>query len=303
MFDAYTKARDDGIQVKTLCGAMVTVVSVIIMCGLVLSEVGLFLTTRTEHHLGVDRTRSEALHVDVDVIFHAMPCNELDVVIGDTRGHSYPEAKIEVTKAPFVPPITMREQPDVKWTKDNTPGCSVTGSLSIRKMAGMIVFRSTRPRIHGMNGVPAQVGAANGRNFSHEIRQLSMGPSFPGAVNPLDGVKKGFDDSGVFQYQYFLKIVPTVYEYASGAVTDSNQFSVTEFASKVDQNSMYDGVVEEVTFKVDFSPIMVRLHERRRGVLKFLTGLCAILGGVFTVAGMVDSTVYQSSKAIMGKTL
>ena len=104
------------------------------------------------------------------------------------------------------------------------------------------------------------------------------------------------------QYQYFLKIVPTVYEARYSRAVDTNQYSVTEFVSEVDPKS-YEGPVPELLFKVDFSPIMVRLREASRSFLNFLTGLCAILGGVFTVAGMVDSTVYQSTKAIMGKTL
>ena len=58
----------------------------------------------------------------------------------------------------------------------------------------------------------------------------------------------------------------------------------------------------EVVFKIDFSPIMVRITETHLSLLQFLTGLCAIVGGVFTVAGMVDSTVYQSAK-ILKKTL
>ena len=36
---------------------------------------------------------------------------------------------------------------------------------------------------------------------------------------------------------------------------------------------------------------MVNISETRKSLLHFLTQLCAILGGVFTVAGMVDRLV------------
>lgn len=52
----------------------VTIVSAVLMVTLVLSEASLYMTTHMEHHLVVDQTRSEALHIDVDIVFYAMPC-------------------------------------------------------------------------------------------------------------------------------------------------------------------------------------------------------------------------------------
>ena len=30
----------------------------------------------------------------------------------------------------------------------------------------------------------------------------------------------------------------------------------------------------------------------------FATGICAIIGGIFTVAGLIDSTIYKSAKVL-----
>ena len=38
-----------------------------------------------------------------------------------------------------------------------------------------------------------------------------------------------------------------------------------------------------------------------RSFAHFVTGICAIIGGVFTVAGMIDSMVYHSAKALQKK--
>lgn len=54
--------------------ATVTVASVLLMIVLMLSEIRLFLSTEYQHFLMVDKTRSEALHIDVDVVFFAMRC-------------------------------------------------------------------------------------------------------------------------------------------------------------------------------------------------------------------------------------
>lgn len=56
-----------------------------------------------------------------------------------------------------------------------------------------------------------------------------------------------------------------------------------------------------VFFMYDLSPMMVQLTESRRSLAHFLTGVCAIVGGVFTVAGMLDSMLYHSQKALKKK--
>ena len=56
-----------------------------------------------------------------------------------------------------------------------------------------------------------------------------------------------------------------------------------------------------VFFMYDLSPMMVQLTEHRRSFTHFLTGVCAIVGGVFTVAGMVDGMLYHSTRALRKK--
>lgn len=56
-----------------------------------------------------------------------------------------------------------------------------------------------------------------------------------------------------------------------------------------------------VFFMYDLSPMMVQLTEHRRSLAHFLTGVCAIVGGVFTVAGMLDGMLYHSTRAIKKK--
>jgi hypothetical protein len=50
-------------------------------------------------------------------------------------------------------------------------------------------------------------------------------------------------------------------------------------------------------FRYDFSPIMVRVVETRYGFLSFLVSLCAILGGVFALSGIVDQLLYRTMTA------
>jgi hypothetical protein len=61
-------------------------------------------------------------------------------------------------------------------------------------------------------------------------------------------------------------------------------------------------VPEALFMKVSmpFSP-QVKFTERRTSFFHFLTNVCAIVGGVFTVAGIIDAFVYHGQRAIRKK--
>ena len=56
-----------------------------------------------------------------------------------------------------------------------------------------------------------------------------------------------------------------------------------------------------VFFNYDISPMMVIYSEVRKPFTSFLTGVCAIVGGIFTVAGMVDTFAYSAERALKKK--
>jgi len=133
-------------------------------------------------------------------------------------------------------------------------------------------------------------------NMTHQINRISFGMDFPGIINPLDGVEKRANDSGSAMFQYFVKIVPTIYEALDGTVINTNQFSVTEHVRQLPPGDK--GGLPGVFFMYDLSPIMVKFTERTKSFAHFLTGVCAIIGGVFTVAGLIDSLIYNSLRTL-----
>lgn len=134
-------------------------------------------------------------------------------------------------------------------------------------------------------------------DMSHKINHLSFGHHFPGLVNPLDDTSKTTPPSTFStMYQYFVKVVPTIYESLSGESINTNQFSVTEHSRALEQGS--DHGLPGVFIIYDLSPIMVNVREHARSFGSFLTGVCAIVGGVFTVAGLIDSLIYRISRSV-----
>lgn len=134
-------------------------------------------------------------------------------------------------------------------------------------------------------------------NVSHTINHLSFGPVIPGKRNILDGSSE-ISDSPSMMYQYYIKIVATMVIKSDGTSVDTNQFAVTRHRRR---SSDIDSGPPGVYFIYEFAPMMVKYTERTKSFLRFLTSVFAIIGGVFTVAGIIDSMVYHSVNVIKMK--
>ena len=56
-----------------------------------------------------------------------------------------------------------------------------------------------------------------------------------------------------------------------------------------------EDVVPEAKFIYDLSPVAISFREKTRKWYDYLTSVMAIIGGSFTVVGMMESTVYSIS--------
>lgn len=109
-------------------------------------------------------------------------------------------------------------------------------------------------------------------------------------------------------YQYFVNAIPTTYIDNKGKVIKSYQYyfyhhyqyRVTEthhMRPLQEQSALIPGVY----FVYDFSPLRAVIKETHLPLFELCTSLCAILGGVFTVMGMVDSLLYSMGKQVQRK--
>lgn len=180
-------------------------------------------------------------------------------------------------------------------------GCNIHGFVDVNKVAGNFHFAPGKSLDHAFNFLQDMLNfQPENYNISHKINKLSFGKDFPGVINPLDGVEwKQEHTTGLTgMYQYFVKVVPTIYTDIRGRKIHSNQFSVTEhFREAVGLPRPPPGVY----FFYEFSPIQVDFTEENTSLLHFLTNICAIIGGIFTVAGIIDSFVYHGHRAIKKK--
>ncbi|ELR53293.1 Endoplasmic reticulum-Golgi intermediate compartment protein 3 [Bos mutus] len=205
-----------------------------------------------------------------------------------------------------------REGFSQKMQEQKNEGCQVYGFLEVNKVAGNFHFAPGKSfqqsHVHGCREEVRVTGArcseAQGWcclqiNMTHYIRHLSFGEDYPGIVNPLDHTNVTAPQASMM-FQYFVKVVPTVYMKVDGEVLRTNQFSVTRH-EKVANGLMGDQGLPGVFVLYELSPMMVKLTEKHRSFTHFLTGVCAIIGGMFTVAGLIDSLIYHSARAIQKK--
>lgn len=102
--------------------------------------------------------------------------------------------------------------------------------------------------------------------------------------------------------QYYLKVVPTTYVTLANSTIASNQYSVTEHYVEPQPDIVGpNGQLPGIFFFYDLSPIKVKYQEVRRPFLTFITSACAIIGGVFTISGIVDSTLFTAQRAVRKK--
>jgi len=181
-------------------------------------------------------------------------------------------------------------------------GCEVYGYLEVNKVAGNFHFAPGKSfQQHHMHVHDLQPFKWADFNLTHTINRLSFGKEYPGVVNPLDTVSK-VEDKGTGMFQYFIKVVPTIYQGLDDTIINTNQFSVTEHYRILANKGESSGHgLPGVFFMYDLSPIMVKFTEKQRSFAHFLTSVCAIVGGVFTVAGIIDSLVYHSVRSLKKK--
>ncbi|XP_053430954.1 endoplasmic reticulum-Golgi intermediate compartment protein 3 isoform X1 [Nycticebus coucang] len=206
-----------------------------------------------------------------------------------------------------------REGFSQKMQEQKNEGCQVYGFLEVNKVAGNFhfapgkSFQQSHVHVHAVEIHDLQSFGLDNINMTHYIQHLSFGEDYPGIVNPLDHTNVTAPQASMM-FQYFVKVVPTVYMKVDGEVLRTNQFSVTRH-EKVANGLLGDQGLPGVFVLYELSPMMVKLTEKHRSFTHFLTGVCAIIGGMFTVpalvslpvAGLIDSLIYHSARAIQKK--
>jgi len=171
-------------------------------------------------------------------------------------------------------------------------GCRVHGKVVVNKVSGNVhvaLGRSTirdGKHVHEFN----MHDVSDGFNTSHEITSITFGDYVPGVWSPLDGTTK-IVRHGAFMFHYYIKLVPTVFTDRWGEEVYTNQYSVTDSARNVQVRSGELSGLPGVFIVYDFSPFLMRKTEKTKPWSYIFTSICAIIGGVFSIASLVEMVV------------
>nr|XP_023876969.1 protein disulfide-isomerase 5-4-like [Quercus suber]POE80484.1 protein disulfide-isomerase 5-4 [Quercus suber] len=178
----------------------------------------------------------------------------------------------------------------------STGGCRIEGYVRVKKVPGNLIF-SARSGAHSFDSTQM--------NMSHVISHLSFGrkiapramsdvkrliPYIGGSHDRLNG--RSFinhrDLGANVTIEHYVQIVKTEV-MVKGPHKLVEEYEYTAHSSLA--QSVYIPVAK---FHFELSPMQVLITENPKSFSHFLTNVCAIIGGVFTVAGILDSILHNT---------
>lgn len=189
-----------------------------------------------------------------------------------------------------------RHERQSKWNPDEHPGCQLSGYIMMDRAPGHFYIQA-QSKSHNL--------APSMTNLSHTINHLSFGdekamkyatgviqkekgvvfPSnFHKSIQPMDGniyVTEDLHEA----YHHYIKLVAT--NMLTYRVVPSTQLA-----------KYRTDAVPEAKFILDLSPIGVTYRPKSRRWYDYITSIMAIVGGTFTVVGMLEAGMRQATKGI-----
>ncbi|ORX50590.1 DUF1692-domain-containing protein [Hesseltinella vesiculosa] len=181
-------------------------------------------------------------------------------------------------------------------------GCRAQGNILVKQLRGNFHFSAGESFSFGSQHVH-DIRFGEQYDFAHKIHHLQFGEELGRVygirnaksfkmITPLDG--NNFDNKQPnTAYQFYLKIVPTEFDFLNGNSLRTFQYSVSR-QERMNNPMLGMQATPGTFFHLDFSPMRVIYREDRPAFSSVLVSICAIVGGIFTVASMVDGILYRT---------
>ena len=168
------------------------------------------------------------------------------------------------------------------------PGCQIAGYLEVKRVPGSFGFRPA------LEGVSAN---AESLNLTHSVNELFFGPRVSayqlsrlpaGTGADLHRLRATYFASPAAHaaHEHYLSVVSSAFRFSTGHVVEAFRYSAV---SHVFEDPALGA---SARWRYELSPLAVTTAEVRQPLYTYLTSLCAILGGVFTVISFLDTGVH-----------
>ena len=183
------------------------------------------------------------------------------------------------------------------WVDAEHPGCQLAGHLLLDRAPGNFHVQARSPH-HDL--VPHMT------NVSHLVHHLSVGepfaerlmeensiipPQVRDKLKPMNG--KAYVTFDLHEaHHHYIKIVTTNVE---GLRRGNREFKAYQILENSQLSYYRNDVVPEAKFMYDLSPIAVTYEWESKTWYDYVTSIMAIVGGTFTVVGMLESSITKVS--------
>ena len=256
---------------------------------------------------------ADKLKVNLDIDIDNIPCDLLAILTSDALGERSSDIKGEIIKSRLDKKgrkldnikyeVSEPNYDKIKTEILHNEGCNLKGHFFVDAVPGSFLITS------GFYGGTVQRLASEGLlkiNAQHKINEISFGETsqrylvwsnFGKQISKLsyslNDVKKKYQQF-TNVYQYYLKIVPTKYLSYKDEINDY-QYTYNSYAERGIQE------MPSMHFRYDLSPITVEYKLYKETFLNFIINIFAILGGVFTVTGIIDAIIHKSVAILLRK--
>ncbi|XP_057457365.1 protein disulfide-isomerase 5-4-like [Lotus japonicus] len=179
-------------------------------------------------------------------------------------------------------------------------GCRIEGHVRVKKVPGKLVI-SARSDAHSFD--------ASQMNMSHVVNHLTFGKKVtPRAISDMQRLIPHIGSSHdrlngrSFVNTHNLEANVTIEHYIQIVKTEvvtRNGYKLIEDYEYTAHSSVAHSLdIPVAKFHLELSPMQVLITENQKSFSHFITNVCAIIGGVFTVAGIVDSILHNTIRMI-----
>lgn len=298
---------------QTWTGTLASITSISIILYLFYTELILHLSVQTKMHMFIgdsDEVHDENPHqeflIHLDISTPAIPCALLSLDSQDVMGHHDMDVhgtdtliKTRIDRD-TLEALTLSDggplpTEDVPIKEFKGEGCRIAGVLRAKKVPGNfhLSAHAHRDYLHLLT----DNGVLNTTHVINAIRFGEMAEAFAdieeAKIDVLAGhrkmVSEGDNDGRTFEY--YMKVVPTWLRKLDGTLAQSYQYTWNGA-----DNDHYQ--LPAIYFRYDYEPITVLFEEKKNPVYRFVVQVSAIIGGVFTVFGLLSGVLAQVASYI-----
>ena len=183
-------------------------------------------------------------------------------------------------------------------------GCRIAGHLTVRKVPGTLklVLHSSE-HDHEDHLVNSTHGVAEfwfGEPLSRLQQSRLSAADRAELASPTSHRIEGMEFPALHaghSHVHYLKVVTRVQKHVYDP-RDTISYKYTVHSNKF---AAPETEYPSIAFQYDLSPISIVVQQTRMPAYKFLTSSCAIIGGVFTVIGLVEAIIHHVSSSLLKK--